>query len=64
MRELCDITKKVRKLIHTYNIDRRDLAECLNVTPSVINQRLVDWAQWQDGDMEKINDLIERSQLG
>lgn len=61
MRELCDMTKKVRDLIHKYNIDRRDLAKYLGVTPSVINQRLGDWAQWQEGDMDKINELIEIS---
>jgi len=61
MRELTEQTKKIRDLILKYNIDRRDLAKHLGVTPSVINQRLGDWAQWQEGDMEKIREFIESS---
>ena len=62
MSSLSDETIKIRNLINTYNIDRRDLAKVLNVSPSIINQRLSDWTKWQPGDMEKIGNYVLRLQ--
>lgn len=59
MPELTEITKKVRAILEKYKIDRRDIATMLELAPSTVNQKLNGWANWGEGEFEKIVEYVK-----